>query len=103
MIGEIINGNCIDVMSGMKGNSVDMVLTDIPYGEVNRHDYGLRCLDKGDADCVTFDLELFISELIRICRGSIYVFCAWEQISVVLSLLKAGWLITSKMLPTRRL
>ena len=52
----------MDCMQGMKhiqDNEVDFTLTDIPYGEVNRKDSGLRKLDKGNADILSFDIEEF--------------------------------------------
>lgn len=33
-----------------------LLLTDIPYGEVNRKSNGLRELNKGNADIITFDV-----------------------------------------------
>ncbi len=92
MIDTIICGNCLDVMKYVPDGSIDMILTDIPYGVVNRDDHGLRSLDKGIADYETFTLDEFIPELIRVCRGSIYIFCASEQISPALTLLKDGGL-----------
>ena len=32
MINDIINGDCIDIMKGILDNSIDMILTDPPYG-----------------------------------------------------------------------
>lgn len=87
-INKIICGDCIEVMRQMPDECVDLVLTDIPYGVVNRDSNGLRVLDKGDADSQTFDLDTFLLEVIRVCSGSIYVFCASEQISPILSALK---------------
>lgn len=81
MTAEIIHGDCLDVMRGMPDASVDLVLTDIPYGEVNRDSSGLRVLDKGAADVLTFDLGDFVSECVRLCRGTFYVFCGIEQVS----------------------
>lgn len=48
---------------------LDMTLTDIPYGEANRASAkqgGLRQLNKGQADLVTFDLRSFVAEVIRV-------------------------------------
>ena len=44
-------------MSKMEKNSVDLLLTDIPYNEVNRKNNGLRNLDKGDVDDSVIDFE----------------------------------------------
>jgi len=55
---KLTHGNCLDIMPTMADNSVDFTLTDIPYGEVNRKDNGLRNLDKEYADILTFGLEI---------------------------------------------
>jgi DNA modification methylase len=76
-------GDCLEVMETLADGSVDLVLTDIPYGEVNRKDSGLRKLDKGAADILTFELAPFLSELDRVCSGTAYVFCGTEQVSEI--------------------
>lgn len=45
---ELWHGDCIELMKNIPDGSVDLVLTDIPYGEVNRNSNGLRKLDKED-------------------------------------------------------
>lgn len=60
-----------------------MVLTDIPYGVVNRSSNGLRNLDKGAADECSIPISLTMEHLIRIAKGSIYVFCGTEQVSEI--------------------
>jgi len=80
---QLINGDCLEVMKGMSKDSVDLFLSDIPYGKVNRKSNGLRNLDKKSADELTFDLGEFINELARATRGSVYVFCGTEQVSQI--------------------
>jgi len=70
-------------MKQMEDNSVNMTLTDIPYGEVNRDSNGLRTLDKENADVMTFDLEEFLKEVYRVTSGTIIIFCGKEQISPI--------------------
>lgn len=41
----------------MESDSVNLTLTDIPYGVVSRDDNGLRNLDKENADIMTFELR----------------------------------------------
>lgn len=77
----IIQGDCIDVMKGMEDESVDMVMTDIPYGVITRPSAGLRNFDKGNADKETFSLQDFVESVSRVISGSCYVFCATEQVS----------------------
>ena len=73
----------MELMSNLDNNSIDLVLTDIPYDHVNRSSNGLRTLDKEDADVLTFDLERFAHELFRVCKGSIYIFCEHFQLAAL--------------------
>ena len=78
---RLYHGDCMEMMKYMPDNSVNFTLTDIPYDAVNRADNGLRNLNKGKADIITFDLELFLSNVYRItakytntvCGNPIYV------------------------------
>lgn len=72
-------------MKRMEDGSVDLTLTDIPYGVVNRDSNGLRNLNKEEADIMTFDLQDFLSEVYRVTSGTIIIFCSKEQISEIYS------------------
>ena len=88
---EIYNLDCIEGLKQIKSNTAQLVLTDIPYTVVSRDSNGLRILDKESADIMNFDLEIFLSEIVRISKGSIYVFCGTEQVSYIRDyLVKAG-------------
>lgn len=63
--------------------SVDILLTDIPYNSVNRKNNGLRNLDKGNADILTFDIQEFLKLVDIIVKGSFVIFCGNEQISEI--------------------
>lgn len=65
---EIYHDDCIQVMAHMPDNCVDLILTDIPYGVINR-DGGIRNLNKGKADILTFDLDKFVSECYRLTKS----------------------------------
>ena len=82
-INNIIKDDCITYMKTMKSNSVNLTLTDIPYGVVSRDDNGLRNLDKENADIMTFELKDFLPEVYRITSGTIIIFCSKEQISEI--------------------
>lgn len=79
----IIHGDCMAEMPKMKDNSVDFTLTDIPYNAVNRNSNGLRNLDKGAADIMTFELTEFLEEVYRVTKNSICIFCGKEQFSTI--------------------
>jgi site-specific DNA-methyltransferase (adenine-specific) len=80
---RLIHGDCIEEMQKMGDESVDFTLTDIPYDEVSRSGNGLRNLDKGKADILTFDLQLFLHDVYRITKNSVCVFCGKEQFSEI--------------------
>lgn len=80
-INNLYNVNCIDFMKNMKNNSVDLILTDIPYGEVTRESNGITNFNRENADIVTFDLDSFIKECYRIAKSSIIIFCGQRQLS----------------------
>ena len=80
---DIKQGDCLNLMQDLERNSIDMLLTDIPYDMVNRPSNGLRVLDKGNADILTFDLKSFLVEVDRICKGTIVIFCGVNQVSEI--------------------
>lgn len=80
---KLINGDCLEVMSRMQDKSVDMILTDIPYGVVNRSDNGLRNLNKEKADIFDLDMNKMLEEFYRVSRGQIVIFCGKEQFSSI--------------------
>lgn len=76
-------GDCLQEMKNMKDNEVNFTLTDIPYNEVSRSSNGLRSLNKGNADILTFDLYDFLNEIYRVTSNSICIFCGREQFSEI--------------------
>lgn len=82
-INKIYLDNCMTFMDTMPKNSVDLTLTDIPYGEVTRPDNGLQNLDKGLADIITFELEPFLEKVWNVTKGTIIIFCGKEQVSSI--------------------
>jgi DNA modification methylase len=73
----------MEFMRGLKNNSFELTVSDIPYDAVNRKSNGLRNLDKKDADIKTFNAVDFTNEVCRVTKGSVYVFCGWGQISEI--------------------
>ena len=87
-------GDCLERMKEIPDSSVDMVCTDIPYGEVSQKSSGLRLLDRGNADTCSIDLTEMVASLVRICKGSFYIFCGTTQISELVTLFKSHGLTT---------
>lgn len=83
---KIYNTDCIEFMKQMPRNSVNCVLTDIPYGEVSRANNGLsqmKSSDKGAADTVTFDLDIFLPLVDKVASDNIIIFCGKGQFSEI--------------------
>ena len=84
----IERGDCLKLMKFLPDNSVNLTLTDIPYDGVNRASKGLRVLDKGKADIITFNLNEFLEEVYRVTKGTIIIFCGQNQLSEIFDYFK---------------
>lgn len=84
-INKITHADCMDVLKELPDSCVDLVLTDIPYNEVNRDSNGLRNLDMDVADVFDIELDELLGQLTRVNKtnGSIYIFCGINQISPI--------------------
>jgi site-specific DNA-methyltransferase (adenine-specific) len=71
-------GDCMDILPTLP--KVDAVITDPPYGEVNRKSAGLRNLDRGVADIADFEIKE-LAALLAKHGSSVYVWCGTEQVS----------------------
>ncbi len=78
----LILGDCLEVMADMESGSVDMMLTDPPYNEVNRETAGLRVIDKGGADSLPVDPAGLVADADRLGALTVYFWCGTEQVSV---------------------
>lgn len=81
---KLYNCDCIEFMKKMEKNSVNCILTDIPYDGVSRSNQGLSQMknsDKGDADKMTFNLDVFLDECYRLATDNIIIFCGRGQFS----------------------
>lgn len=91
---KLYNGDCIEVMKDIPDFSVDMILSDIPYDEVNQKSAGLRKLNRGNADKATFNLDDFMKGIINKFTGSCYIFCGIGQISEIDKFFRSNGLTT---------
>lgn len=73
--------DAIELMQTLPDNCIDLLLTDIPYGRVNKKSGGIRVLDKGEANTATFNLIDFAEEAVRVTQGNGVIFCGKEQFS----------------------
>lgn len=89
------NDNCKNILESMASNSVDVTLTDIPYEEVNRKSSGLRKFNVANADVMSdIDITTLTNEIIRVTKGSIYMWCGIGQISTIDSIMRDNGLST---------
>lgn len=91
-VNQVINDNCMNIMYNIPTYSFDHIITDIPYSVINRDNNGLRNFNKKNADELTFNLDLFLSQLIRITKNKIFIFCSSEQVSSIFSHFNANGL-----------
>jgi len=87
----IHNEDCIEGMKRIPDKSIDCILTDIPYNEVNKSDMrkkGIRVLNKGVADIGEFDIVELTQMLLDKTKGSAYIFCGFEQVSTIVSIMR---------------
>lgn len=82
-LNKLYNDDCMEIMKSMEKDSVDLTLTDIPYGEVNRDSNGLRQLSKEQADVMTFDMTEFLEKVYDVTKNTIIIFCGKEQLSKI--------------------
>ena len=82
-LNKIYNEDCLEGMKRIPDGSVDCIVTDIPYNECSRADNGLRNLDKDKADIGMFDVDMLTQNLCDKTKGSIYMFCGFNQVSTI--------------------
>lgn len=85
---DIRHADCIDIISHMKDNSVDLVLTDPPYGiEYISNHYK----DGNPFSAITGDDEYpayLIPEFKRVARKAVFLFCRWDNLPEVIKVKK---------------
>lgn len=75
---KLVNGDCLNEYIP----KCRLLLTDIPYEEVNRSDNGLRNLNKEKADDKTFEIQEFL-ETIYDSADIFIIFCEHRQLSEI--------------------
>ena len=82
-LNKVYNEDCLEGMKRIPDNHVNITLTDIPYGVVNRKSNGLRNLNKESADDFNIDMDELLREIYRVTEGQIVIFCGKEQFSEI--------------------
>ena len=82
--GELWLGDCLELMKEIPDGSVDLVLTDPPYGMNYVSNYRKVQYEKIENDTEIFWLDRFVDECHRVLSDntSIYMFCSWHKIDI---------------------
>lgn len=82
--GVLYHADCMDVMEGMECNSVDLVLTDPPYGMEYQSSWRIEKYDKITGDDSTDFVGGFVDGCFRVMKDDthIYSFCSWHKVDV---------------------
>jgi len=79
---DLIQGDCLAEMKNISDESIDMVLTDPPYGMSFRSNYRKNRYGYIENDSVLDWIELFSKECFRVAKNNTahYVFCSFHHI-----------------------
>lgn len=83
-VNKIYNIDCLEFMKGMESNSVDLILTDPPYGMNFQSNHRKQKYEKISNDCDLKWLPSFVSESFRVLKGNsiLFAFCSFHNIDI---------------------
>ena len=81
---KLLNGDCLELMNKIPDKSIDLILTDPPYGMDFQSNYRKEKYKKIDNDETLNWLEKYVSELYRIMKDNtcVYCFCSWHNVDI---------------------
>ena len=81
---ELWHGDCLELMKDIPDGSVDLVLTDPPYGMAFQSNHRKEKYNEIQNDKSLEWLERYISECCRVLKNNsaIYCFCSWQNVDV---------------------
>ena len=81
---ELWQGDCLELMKDIPDESVDLVLTDAPYGIGFKSNYRKEKYNEIINDKSLEWLEKYVGECFRILKDNTagYFFCSWQNIDV---------------------
>ena len=79
---NLLHGDCFDLLKDIPDESVDMILTDPPYGMSFQSDYRKIKYEKIKGDSSLDWLDDFVDEIYRVSKPNTahYVFCSFHHI-----------------------
>jgi site-specific DNA-methyltransferase (adenine-specific) len=95
-LNNVIQGDCLEVMKGIPDKSVDLVLTDPPYG-LTQNEWDTKYIKKHT------DLPMLMRELFRCCRGNVIVTSQQPFTTILINSSPAHFkydIIWNKIIPT---
>ena len=80
--GMLFNGDCLEIMKNIRNNSIDLVLTDPPYGiDLTPQRNGGKFKDTKIKNDDNLDwLDSYVEEIYRISKNICVFFCGWQHI-----------------------
>jgi len=83
-INKIYNADCLELMKDIPDNSIDLVLTDPPYGMNFKSGYRKIQYNNIENDNNLDWLNLWLKEISRIKKDNshLYIFCSWHNIDI---------------------
>ena len=84
MLNKVIQGDCLEVMKNIPDKSIDLVLTDPPYGMEFRSNHRKEKYEKIENDNNLIWLEDFLKESYRVLKDNthIYIYCSFHNIDI---------------------
>ena len=81
---KLLNGDCLELMKELPSGSVDLVLTDPPYGMDFQSHFRKEMYSKIGNDKVLDWLESYVDEWFRILKDNtaVYFFCSWHNVDI---------------------
>lgn len=79
---QLKQGDCLELMKNIPDGSVDLVLTDPPYGMAFKSNYRKEKYNEIKNDKTLEWLEKYVGECFRILKDNtaVYFFCSWHNV-----------------------
>lgn len=76
------NADCMDMMSNIQDSTIDLILTDPPYGMDFQSNHRKEKHKKITGDDNLDWLPSWVSEIKRVCKDNshLYIFCSWHKV-----------------------
>lgn len=81
---QLLQGDCLELMEEIPDESVDLVLTDPPYGMGFQGNYRAKKYSKIENDTCLDWVNKLVQECWRVLKpnSALYLFCSWHKVDV---------------------